>query len=63
MFHAAFQASNPNTPNINIHNPLYGKETGTEESPSQNWQGSFPKATTVASNVVVVQCNLTTTVR
>ncbi len=27
----------------------------------QNWQGSFPKATTVASNVVV-QRNLTTTI-
>ncbi len=42
---------------------LYGEAIGTKESKSQNWQGSFPKATTVAINVVVVQRNLTTTVR
>ncbi len=33
------------------------------KSPSQKWQDSFPKATMVASNVVVVQHNLTAAVR
>ncbi len=46
-----------------LHNLLYGEAIVTKESLSQNWQGSFPKATTVASNAVVVQRNLTTTVR
>ncbi len=46
-----------------LHNLLYGEAIGTEESLSQNWQGSFPKANTVASNVVIVQRNLTTTAR
>ncbi len=54
-----------NGPNFKwlLHNPLYGEVIGTKESLSQNWQGLFPKATTVASNVIVVQRNLTTTVR
>ncbi len=45
-----------------LHNPLYGGAIGTKKLLNPNWQGSFPKATTVASNVVVVQRNLTTTV-
>ncbi len=56
-----------NGPNFKwiLHNPLYGEAIGTKESKSQKWQGSFPKATMVAlaSNVIVVQRNLTTTVR
>ncbi len=33
---------------------LYGEAISTKESLSQNWQGSFPKATTVACNVYLL---------
>ncbi len=43
-----------NGPNFKwlLHNPLYGEAIGTKESLSQNWLGSFPKATTVEYYII-----------
>ncbi len=43
-----------NGPNFKwiLYNPLYGEATGTKESKSQKWQGSFPKAIRSHSQVM-----------